>query len=283
MKTENAAASIGCCPYCSESRSLCMSHAIPKAAFKPLFAAGNGNAIGVPKDNSNAHLTSDSGAGYLLCEACEGLFNQNFDGPMTNALKALDTAIVSNGFHSRINFEANQLAHAIVATAWRICLSPAHMYSEVAISDRHLRELDTLMRRPTDEILRHCSVKVSRLSDSTPESSGGFGQDLMRQFIKAPEVYSISTKRNGNPDRFAVDWTMFGFLIQLIVPGLPYSKSQKFAGLKLGATMVAAPPIDVFDYSPLRDALFAGFAAQQQGRITPSLRNRATKGFKKSQ
>jgi hypothetical protein len=283
MKTENVAASIGYCPYCLKLSSLCMSHAIPRAAFKTLFAGGNGNAIAIPNGKSNVHLTSDSGAGLLLCQACEGLFNRSFDGPMTNALKELDTAIVTQGFRSQVTFEANQLAHAVVATAWRICLSPAHMYSECTISDAHKRELDNLLRRPTGEILRNCSVKVSRLSDSTSEEVGGFGQNLMRQFIKTPEVYSIRTKRNGKPDRFAMDWTMFGFLIHLILPRLPYPKSQKFRGLKLDATKIAANPIDIFNYPPLRVALIEGYAAQQQNRITPSLRNRMTKGRMGSQ
>jgi hypothetical protein len=264
----------GHCGFCLKFSRLCLSHAIPKAAFKTLMSAGNGNAIGIPKGDGNAHLTSDSGEGFLLCAACEGDFNKNFDGPMTNALKRLDNQIISHGLDTHIDFEANQLAHAVVATAWRICLSPAHMYSEVTISSQHMRELDVLVRKPTHEILRNCSVKISRLSDSTPESTGGFGQEVMRQFIKAPEVYSIKTKKNGKFNRFAMDWTMFGFLVHLIVPQLPYPKSQNFGGLKIGANRIKANSVNMLDYAPLRDALVAGYAAQHEGRVTPSLRRR---------
>ncbi len=280
MKTDKVATSTGSfgqCPYCLKLGKLCMSHAIPKSAFKTMMVVGNGNAIGIPPDNGNVHLTSDSGAGLLLCGDCEGIFNRSFDGPTTNALKALDTAIISNGFRVQISFEANQLAHAVVAMAWRMCLSPAHMYSEVILSDGNLKELDTLMRKPTSEILRHCSVRVFRLSDPTPEASGGFGQNEMRQIILTPKAYSIMTNRNGKLDRFGIDWTMFSFLIQLIVPGLPFAKSKKFGGLKLGATRVATKPINILDYPPLRDAIISGFSAQQQGRIAPNLKNRTSR------
>jgi hypothetical protein len=273
-KVDSSNRAHGQCGFCRKYCRLCLSHAIPKAAFKTLMAAGNGNAIGIPKGGGNAHLTSDSGEGLLLCSACEGVFNQNFDGPMTNALKQLDSKIISDGFNAAINFDANQLAHAVVATAWRICLSPAHMYSEVIISSPHMKSLDVLMRKPTDEILRHCAVKFSRLADATAEGNGGFGQETMRQFIKTPEIYSIKTKDNGRFDRFAMDWTMFGFLVHLIVPRLPYPKSQKFGGLKKGAKTIRANPINMLDYAPLRDALVAGFAAQHEGRITPSLQKR---------
>jgi hypothetical protein len=58
------------------------------------------------------------------------------------------------------------------------------------------------------------------------------------------------------------------------VPRLPYPKSQKFGGLKKGAKTIRANPINMLDYAPLRDALVAGFAAQHEGRITPSLQKR---------
>ena len=97
----------------------------------------------------------------------------------------------------------------------------------------------------------------------------------MRQFIKVPEAYSIRTKSKGKFDRFALDWTMFGFLIHLIVPRLVYPKSKDFGGLKRNATQINAVHIDMFKYRPLRDALVAGYAAQEEGRLSPALKKRA--------
>lgn len=256
-----------------------MSHAIPRAAFTSMLA-GTGNAIGIPYGDGNAHLTSDTGDAPLLCDSCEQNFNRIFDGPLVNALKSLENGILANGFRESIASDANQLAHAAVSIAWRICRSPAQMYSEVKLSHPHMKELDRVLRLPSDSILRNCTVRLGRLADGTPTTSGGFGQELMKQFIKAPETYSLRTKSNGKLDRFAIDWTMFGFLIHLIVPRLPYPKSKDFGGLKPNSTQIKAVRVDMFKYRPLKDALVAGYAAQEEGRLSPSLKKRDARRIK---
>ena len=250
-----------------------MSHAIPRAAFTAMLD-GRGNAIGIPYGDGNAHLTSDTGDAPLLCALCEGKFNRDFDAPLINALKSLENRIQTAGFRSSIAFDANQLAHAVVSIAWRICLSPAHMYSEVKLSPPHIRELERLLRSPTDSILRNCTVRFGRLADGTPSASGGFGQELMGQFLKTPQAYSIRTKPSGKFDRFAMDWTMFGFPIHLIVPRLLYPKSKAFGGLKRNSKQVNAVRVDMLNYRPLMDALVAGYAAQEEGKLSPSLKKR---------
>ena len=267
----------GQCAYCFKFGALRNSHAIPRAAFTAMLATGNGNAIGIPHGDGNAHLTSDTGDAPLLCDKCEQHFNREFDAPMINALKSLENEILTKGFRASIKFEANHLAHAVVSVAWRICLSPAFMYSEVMLNKRHMQELDALLRLPKGSILRNCTVKLGRLADVTPAASGGFGQDMMGQFIKTPEVYSIRTKPGGKLDRFALDWTMFGYLIHLIVPRLPYPKSKNFRGLKTNATQINAVHTDIFEYQPLVDALVAGYAAQEEERLSPTLKKRSAK------
>jgi hypothetical protein len=266
----------GFCAFCGKLRQLRMSHAIPRAAFVTMLANG-GNAIGIPNGDGNAHLTSDTGDAPLLCEECEGEFNRKFDGPLTNALKALENEICNDGVRASVDFEANQLAHAIVSVAWRICRSSAHMYSEVALSNDHLRELTELLRRPTDSILNHCTVRLGRLTDPTPEASGGFDQTSMGQLVKTPQPYLLRTKRTGKFDRFALDWTMFGFLIHLIVPRFLYPRSKRFGGLKRGESRISAVPINIFEYAPLDDALMAGYAAHAEGRLSPALKKRDAK------
>lgn len=264
----------GKCAYCLRFGPLKMSHAIPKAAFTPLLTTGNGSAIGIPMDGGNAHLTSDTGAAPLLCQSCERDFNRNFDAPMINALKALENEIFAGGFQKSVSFAANQMAHAIVSVAWRICLSPATMYSEVTLSHRHMQELDGLMRLPSDEILQKCTVRLGRLSDSTPMATGGFSQELMKQFIKTPQTFSLRNKSKNAFNRFAIDWTMFGFLIHLVAPRLSYPNSKKFGGLKHNSNLIRAVEAEIFEYRPMRDALVAGYAAHAEGRLTAALKRR---------
>ncbi|WP_298304252.1 hypothetical protein [uncultured Erythrobacter sp.] len=269
----------GNCAYCFKYRPLMKSHAIPRAAFKAMLA-GKGNAIGIPYGDGNAHLTSDSGDAPLLCDLCEQQFNRDFDGPLTNALKSLENEILVNGFRGSITFDSDQLAHSIVSIAWRICQSPAHMYSEVNLSGIHRAELDRLMRLPSKRILQDCTVRIGRLSDGRPVGSGGFDQKLMNQFIKAPEAHSIRLKPHRKAKHFAMDWTMFGFLIHLVVPRLPYAKRKEFGGLKSKTTRIRAMPVDIFKYRPVVDALVAGYAAKEDGRLSPSLKKRETRKSK---
>lgn len=263
----------GYCAFCLNYGPLRLSHAIPRAAFTAMLA-GTGNAIGIPYGDSNAHLTSDTGDAPLLCDQCEGQFNHSFDAPLINALKSLGNRIQTDGFRSSIAANADQLAHAVVSIAWRICKSPAKMYSEVKLSPPHFFELDRLLRSPTDSILRDCTVRFGRLADRTPSASGRFDQELMGLFLKMPQTYSLRTKPNGKFDRFAMDWTMFGFLVQLVVPRLGYPRSKNFGGLKRNSMQVDAVRVDMLQYPPLKDALVAGYAAQVEGRLSPSLKKR---------
>lgn len=264
----------GRCAYCRRDKKLVLSHAIPKAAFRPLLAAGSGSAIGIPDREGVVHRTTDTGEFPMLCAECECEFNRRFDGPLSNALKRLEKAVLSGSTAPILAFSANQLAHAIVAVAWRISRSPANMYLKVNLAAGHLSELEAVLRLPTDQVLRSCTVRVARLTDPLERTGGGFDQSVMGQLIKTPEAFTIKSKK-GLPCGFAMDWTMFGFLIHLIVPRLPFNTNRKFGGLKRGAMKVRAAPVNVLDYAPLRDALVAGVAAHEEGRMTASIKDRA--------
>lgn len=267
----------GICACCSQYRELSMSHAIPRSAFMPIMKVGSGSAIGIPDREGNAHLTSDTGEAPLLCAACEGEFNRQFDGPLANALKTLENEILLQGVQASIEFSADQIAHAVVSIAWRVNRSPAPMYSGVKLHRIHELELDRLLKLPAPEVLKHCSVRVARLVDPSADLGKGFRQAVMGQFIKTPQIYTVRTKRRGKSHGFGMDWTMFGFLINLVVPRLTYPKSKSFGGLKPGQATIQAVPTDVLEYAPLGDALLAGYAAHAEGRMTPALKRRSSK------
>jgi hypothetical protein len=254
-----------------------MSHAIPRAAFKQSLQSGNGQMIAIPNGEDNIHLTSDTGDALLLCEGCERTFNRNFDGPLINALKKLDSEISQNGIDRQIDFSADELSHSVVSIAWRICVSPASLYCKVSLDQPHLLELEKLLRMQSPEILRHCTVRLARLPDPTPDDSRGNGGRSAGQFIKAPEAFLIRTKTHGNPIRFAMDWTMFGFLTHLIVPRIPYPRSQTFGGLKRGAIRVGAKHLDMLEYVPLRDIVFEAISKNEAGKLSPSLKKRVAR------
>lgn len=254
-----------------------MSHAIPRAAFKQSLQSGNGQMIAIPNGEDNIHLTSDTGDALLLCERCECSFNRNFDGPLINALKKLDTEISQNGIDRQIDFSVDELSHSIISIAWRICVSTAPLYCKVSLDQMHLFELEKLLRMQSPEILKHCTVRLARLSDPTPDDSRGNVEHSTGQFIKVPEAFLIRTKTHGNSIRFAMDWTMFGFLVHLVVPRIPYPRSQTFGGLKRGAIRVGAKHLDMLEYVPLRDIIFEAISKNEEGKLSPSLKRRGAR------
>ena len=251
-----------------------MSHAIPRAAFKPILDKSNGNAIAIPDGDRDIHLTTDTGSAPLLCSRCESLFNTRFDAPMTNALKRLSRAYGKNGESVSITFDADHLAHAVVSVAWRINCSPAAFNSRVKLISRHSSLLDKILRSPTAEILQHCSVKLSKLSDATSSTDGGFSEDALGQIIKGPESYSVKAKPHGSLDRFAIDWSMFGFLVHVVVPRITYPKSRTFGGLKSGSNKVAATRVMLLEYKPLADGLIEGFRKNAAGKLSKGMKRR---------
>lgn len=265
---------IGVCAFCKTFELLRMSHAIPKAAFKPLLESGNGSAIAIPDGDADVHLTTDTGDALLLCERCEASFNQRFDGPMINALKKLDRNFREGESSASIEFDANHLAHALASVAWRINFSSSNFNSRVKLSQRHAALLESLIRLPSTEILKHCSVKLARLADSAAVKDRAFSQDFMGQIIKAPESFSIRIKPKGNLDRFAVDWSMFGFLIHVVAPRITYPKSRSFGGLKRGSTSVTVSRLGILDYQPLADAIVDGFKKNAEGKLSKGMKNR---------
>lgn len=273
MKTTGSKESrMGLCAFCGEFRQLQRSHAIPNAAFKEIFRSSGGQAIGIPAGDGNARKTSESGAAFLLCEEDEGLFNRQFDGPLINALKRLNNEIQQPGTSSRIEFPADQAAHAIVSIAWRICASPAKMYSQIRLKPRHRIEIDRIFRYQSSEVLKHCTVKLSNIYDgSEADEERASGRDIGR-FIVAPRAFSIAIRPSDKLDRFAIDWTMFGFLFHVVVPRIPYPKSVRFGGLKLGSKWTSAKPVDIFEYKPILEVLAAASAKKAEGKLSPSLK-----------
>lgn len=266
--------STGACAYCGINADLQDSHAIPAAAFASMLRSGSGKVITIPGAVGNAGFSSDTGAAPLLCRQCERDFNVWFDGPLTNALKNLQNRIDAMGSASGIDFSSDQLSHALVSVAWRMERSSAEFYSGVELRPDHRKQLEQVLRLPQEEILRHCSVRLCKLQDHRPEESGGFGGKALGQLVKRPEVFLPASSRHQADGRFIIDWTMFGFLVQIAFPRLPYSSSRKLRGLKRGARKIVAPGIYFLEHKPLANALFSGLACHEEGRLTPALKKR---------
>jgi hypothetical protein len=263
---------VGFCRYCGKVRQLCDSHALPVGIFRPILSASSGKLVGIPADDGPVHYTSDTGAAKLLCRDCETHFNKNWDAPTVNFLKRLDRAIIESGHTTQLPFPNAQLAHAIVSIVWRTCVSSAFMYAEVRPTTKDLAVVEAILRGPTSEVLRLCSVRIARLYDPTPEQKGGFGQEIMYQFILSPRLYRVKIKKNDKRLGFAFLFTMLGFAISLIFPKVPYPKRKKAGYLSISGDHVVAPPEDLMSIPPIVDALVDGLRKDIAGNVTQSVR-----------
>jgi hypothetical protein len=269
-----SATSMDFCAYCAKPRELRNSHAIPDATFKAARASGKGQLIGIPNELGKIAYTQDTGAAPMLCHECESAFNVNFDSPISNFLKRLENAYLDDGPNASLQFDANELAKALVSIGWRICRSRAEFYGDANLSTRHLYELDNILRSPNPSVLKKCTIRLSRLYDSKRKGANGFADEIMKQFIINPKCYTVSMKKRGATKRFALEWTMFGFLVHLIVPRLTYPSSRSFGGLKANSKDVAFSMQCVLEYEPIMSRLAAGYAAIEQGRVSKKLAKR---------
>ena len=70
----------GKCALCRNDAALQESHAIPDATFRRLFSKGSGSAIVLNNDpNQPIYQSQDSWTDRLLCKACEGRLNVQYD------------------------------------------------------------------------------------------------------------------------------------------------------------------------------------------------------------
>ena len=262
---------IGPCAYCRRVTELCRSHAVPNAVFRSISRKNNGSLIGLPKGRGKVHRTSDTGAFYLLCRACETDFNRRFDGPLVNGLKALDRAILAHGFGARVSFDTDQFARCIASVFWRCCVSPAVMYSKTNVSSRHRAAIRTVMDASPGSALRLASVRLARLYDPTPPGDGQIGQDVISDFVLNPNPYILKVQ-DGAEERVGFDVTLSGFLIHLIVPRLPHRLNRRAEYLRRGQTELHAPAVSLFDYPPLLNAAVDAVRRADAGDVTPAAR-----------
>lgn len=203
----------GKCAYCDLDGDLCRSHAIPDAVFRPILTASNGSMISLTRDQGKVAGTNDTGKAWLLCRACETLFNRKWDGPLVNAIRKLDHAIKKDGYGCTIEYDHDALAQSLVSILWRSCVSDAHLYEGTPKGDPYTQIFKGLVTEPPAKTLKICSISIFRLRDSTTASSGGFDQNSIWQIVMPPTPHPV---RLGNTHRFLrFDFVFQGFLFQV--------------------------------------------------------------------
>ncbi len=259
----------GNCAFCKSDRNLKNSHSIPLAAFRPLLKSGSGSLIAIPNGNDNVRRIQDTGAYEMLCFQCEREFNEEFDSQLIYVLKSLrEKCSATEGF-AVVKANTDIFAKSMVSVVWRMAYSGAQMYSDIKLTHLQLQMINDLMSKEADQTLRFCSISIAHLIDKRTPEAGGFTREHFSQFILNPRLYRAKRKSG-----FMIEWTMFGFLIHLIVPRLTNSNLKKFHGLKRHDEVVRSVPQYFLDNPSLEAALLSGLQANEEGRVSPSIKQR---------
>lgn len=256
------------CAYCQEDRELCASHSIPDGFFKAISRRNNGQLISIPQGEGKVGLSQNTGKAKLLCRECEAHFNKNFDGPLTNALKAWDKKIKANGLGVRYEFSPSHLAQCLASVCWRASVTGNSMYANARVGMRDRAQLLALLLCDREDTLKHCSCSIKRLYDRRPPPDGGFSQEIVSDIILPVNAYRISKKGQKPGSHFAFALVVQGFLCHLIIPRPQHSLRSGPAFLKPAKTALHAPPQYFADYRPLLDAMVEGLGKHLDGQST---------------
>lgn len=152
------------CAYCGELRALVKSHAIPDAIFKDLKANRGGSLRQIHQDYGIS-TTTTSGYARLLCDECEGHFNNVCD---SDVIAAVRQSAAGKGA-GKCSHET--LAYFTCSVLWRALESSAKIYSGYNIPAEDRAKIE-------DVVFGHCqplsafSFEVATLFDGQGKLSG---------------------------------------------------------------------------------------------------------------
>lgn len=224
------------CLLCEQLADLCQSHAMPDALFRPLLRRGGGSAIRVVDDASTpVQLDSDSWKTPQLCAPCEALMNDEWDGYGIAVFQGRrGNARPSEDGVSIEDVDAVRLRMFLLSVLWRMAVSvhPSYLNAHLPTAIREKLRRAFLARQPYTAGTLH--VTLQRLHDST---QGGFSRDQFKEMVMAPFL-------RRHPACYLVGFCMFGFVVQVYVPGLPPKPRRTLHLVGSSATIVFAPRLE---------------------------------------
>lgn len=203
----------GCCLLCEQITDLCLSHALPDALFRPLLRSNGGSAIRVTDDlTTPVELDSDSWKTPQLCGPCESLMNDEWDSYGIALFQGRNVTVRrTEAGITFANIGAGRLRMFVLAVLWRMSVSVHPSYLNAHLPDDTREELRrTLLARGRFRA-NALHVTLQRLHDTTP---GGFSRDQFKDMVMAPFIRRY-------PGYYTIGFAMFGFVVQVYVPGLP--------------------------------------------------------------
>lgn len=249
----------GTCRLCEQQHELCLSHAVPKSAFRPALREGSGKAIALIDDETTPiQFSSDTWDVYLLCKDCEDTLNRKYDTYGIDVLKGGVGDVRRSRYGVTFTgLDRQRLRMFCLSVLWRVSVSHHDHYSNICLPHSLTRELHHALKQGLKVRNSIFTVAIYRLTDSNPE---GFSYESLRSLVMAPIMRRF---RNGC---ISICYVFFGFLVEIFLSKLPV-KFMKKPGILTGASPIFMAPFqEILEVPELINLMASGLHKHENGQ-----------------
>lgn len=259
------------CCYCRDERELCKSHAIPKAIFRDMKDKQDSGDLIFIGSEGPIRLEGQEGAWRLLCEACEQLFNQQYDKYFVDMIRSWSDDILEAKSCMTRPECPEWFARSIASIIWRASISNSPFYRGFTLTGRVENILREMLMSEEGSIYSLASFKVEKLCD--PDGDIAF-KELANKIL-------MPKRANNMPDlgmykeHMSIVTIFSGFQFTMVLPSISKMDRNKFKFLGRPGKRISAPYVDVFSLPWFRDIALNVSSKTKSGHMT--------RGFKRAQ
>lgn len=246
------------CRLCSKAGELCESHALPQSQFNYVLRKSEGKAIVVTDDEQTPwHFSSDTWGADVLCSACEGMLNRQYDSYALGVFRGRIASSQRGRYGVTFtNVDRKRLRMFFLSVLWRISIWHHTSYANVDLPYLWEHALHEALVRGRQVANSRFTVSIYRLRDST--AIRGFTHDSLRDFIMAPFARK-------HENFTSICFPFFGFLVETFLPRPPKSISSRRGVLAGASPVFMAPYQEVLAVPEIMAVLVRGLQKHELG------------------
>jgi hypothetical protein len=248
----------GICHLCGYVKELCISHAIPHAAFRFLLRQSSGKAVKfVDDETTEIAYSSDSWGEFLLCKDCETDLNTRYD---QYGISVLDgrACTVRRGTHG-VTFskvDKQRLRMFVLSVVWRMALSPNPAYGGIKLSVELEMEIRSALREHRNVRPALAEVGICHLRESSRVKA--LSEKSLQTMILAPFSRDFTIFHSAG-------FLLYGFVVEAFFPRPP-RKITTGVGMCSGSSPVLfCPSQEVAAFPELLKLLVGALDKHAQG------------------
>lgn len=136
----------GVCPLCQESKTLILSHIIPKFFWKPIkesdgFYVGLSSTPGKKEFKGQKELKE-----HLLCQNCDGVVLQRYEEHLARWIFQKAECPIDHGRHATLTgIDYLMAKKALLSILWRMSLSKQTFFADVNLGEKHTEAMRRIL------------------------------------------------------------------------------------------------------------------------------------------